>query len=178
MQLADLARVLAIEDNLEVGLVPGCHGGHSRPRKLGQRMEVQTIQREGGQIGGGQGQCERDRGREAHEVHLEVLRAQVHGSQVAVGPGRAGEERVLSNSGPEGLALKKEMASATGIGRAGGALPAHPRWLAGGNSLSLAVPGCPWRSLARAEAGSRLAMLAPPGLGLRARGVPPMAASK
>jgi hypothetical protein len=43
MQLRDLARVLALEHNLEIPLVEACYCGKPRTRELGQWMQVQAI---------------------------------------------------------------------------------------------------------------------------------------
>ena len=43
MQLRDLAEVLAIFHDLEVGLVPGCQGGETRTGELSQGMQKQPV---------------------------------------------------------------------------------------------------------------------------------------
>jgi hypothetical protein len=79
MQAADFARVLAIEGDLVVGLVPRRQGGEFGAREGGQRGEVQAVDGQGKQVDGGEGQRHGDRGREAHEFTM-VLR--VHGTQL------------------------------------------------------------------------------------------------
>lgn len=83
MQARDLAGVLAVLDNLEVGLVPGCRGCETRAGELGQGMEEEAVDDQAGPIQDNGGD-EQGGGRGRRDGRAK-LGSQLHGSQLSEG---------------------------------------------------------------------------------------------